>query len=259
MNICKWLFGKKEKSWVRFYSLDPGVAKLYPIISSNQVKRPWLSIKQGPDPDNGPMWTKNCPGIKKLIQTGWVMTAPADFKIVTNGDGVNFFFEEPYRFTKVTLGREKYVGFHNQHQTELILDDPNKTLKQAVKLDTPWRLAASSDMMLIQMPINYNNESRFTAASGIIDPRFTHVLNVQLFWHMLEGETIVKAGTPLCQYIPVKRDYLNIDNHNVTIDTATAEDEETEKMFNFSLSSNLLSDDNLGARLKRVITALEKK
>lgn len=256
MNICKKLFGRKEKSWVRFYSVEPGIPEVFPVTPSSKIKRKWMSIEQPDDPDNGPMFTKNCPGIKKLVGSGWVITAPADFIIQTNGDGVTFRWLEARKFTRVTDGWNNYVGFHNQHQTEIILDDSTKCLKTAVKLDTPWRVQASDDMMFLQIPVAYNNESRFTAATGLFDPRFGHVVNVQLLWHVTEGETLVRAGTPLCQYIPVKRDYLNINNHDVTIDTATAEDFETEKRFNYATSCTFMKEDNIGARLRRAIKAL---
>jgi hypothetical protein len=258
MNICKKLFGKKEKSWIRFYSVEPGVAEVYPIIPASRVKRSWMDIQQPLDPDNGPMFTKNCPGIKKLVSTGWIVTAPADFIIETNGDGKTFRWKEARKFTRGTPGWDNYVGFHNQHQTELVIDNPSTTLKSAVKLDTPWRIEASDDMMLLQVPVTYNNESRFTAATGLYDPRFGHVVNVQLFWHVFEGETLIKAGTPLCQYIPVKRDFLNINNHDVIIDTATPEDMQTEKKFNYATSCEFLQHDNVGSRLRRVVKALTK-
>lgn len=258
MNICKWLFGKKEKSWVRFYSMEPGVPEIFPIRPSSEIKRSWMDVQQEPDPDNGPMYTKNCPGIKKLVNSGWILTAPADFIIATNGDKTTFRWRESRKFTRGTPGWENYVGFHNQHQTELTLDDPTKSLKTVVKLDTPWRIAASDDMLLLQIPISYNNESRFTAATGVFDPRFGHVVNVQLYWHVFEGETLIKAGTPLVQYLPIRRDYLNINNHDVVIDTATEQDLLTERKFNYATNCTFITHDNIGSRLRRAVKSLAK-
>jgi hypothetical protein len=258
MNICKKLFGKKEKSWIRFYSMEPGVPEVFPVIPSSKLKRPWTLIDQPEDPDNGPMYTKNCPGIKKLMNTGWVMVAPADFIIMTNGDKCTFKWQESRKFTRVSDGWSNYIGFHNQHQTEPILDNPETTLKSTVKMDTPWRVEASDDMVLLQMPVAYNNESRFTAATGIVDPRYSYVINVQLFWHVFEGETLIKAGTPLCQYIPVKRDFMNISTHDVTINTATEEDRQKELRFNYATNCTFLKADNIGSRIHRAIKALTK-
>ena len=76
-------------------------------------------------------------------------------------------------------------------------------LNSAVKVETPWRVKASEDMLLLQMPVSYNNETRFTAAYGIVDPMYMHAIPIQLFWHVLEGKTLVKAGTPLAQFVPI--------------------------------------------------------
>jgi hypothetical protein len=262
MNIlCKFfrLFHKEpEKSWVRFYSMEPGVPEVHPIVPTSKIKRAWQLMKQEPDPDNGPMFTKNCPGIKKLLGAGYTIVAPADFIISTNGDGVTFRWAEARKFSRTTPGWENYIGFHNRHQTELVLDNPDITLKTAVKIDTPWRVQASDDVVLLQLPVNYNNESRFTAATGVFDPRFGYVVNVQLFWHVLEGETLVKAGTPLCQYIPMKRESLNPNIWNVTVDTAGPEDIEREKRFNYATSCSFIPHDNVGSRLRRVTRAIKK-
>jgi hypothetical protein len=208
-------------------------------------------------PDNIPS-SKNCPGIKKIISTGWIVTAPADFIIKTNGDGSHLEWAEPYRFTKISEGRDAYVSAHGPAQAEPLLDDPETTLKTVVKLETPWRVEASDDIVLLQLPVSYNNESRFMAATGILDTRYGHLLNIQLFWKNLEGETLVKAGTPLCQLIPIARSMLNSSSYDVTIDEATDIDRQKEREFNYAANCVILNHDTLASRLTRTLTILNK-
>jgi len=248
----------KEKSWLRFYSMEPGVAEVFPVIPAHKLKRDWMQRSDPPDPDNGNMHTKNCPGITKLVSMGYILRAPADFIIKTSADNTTTFqWTEARRFNTEDPENKRYVGFHNQHQTEPTLDDPNKTLKVAVKIDTPWRVKASDDILLLQTPVSYNNESRFTAAHGILDPRYGHVVNVQLYWHVLEGETLIKAGTPLAQYIPVHRNF-GINNINLLVDDATHDDKELEKAFNYMNSCIFLPTDNLKSRLQRTMSIMTK-
>ena len=52
------------------------------------------------------------------------------------------------------------------------------------------------------MPVVYSDENRFTTLPGF----FSHEhgpaqLNVQVMWHVMEGKTLIKAGTPISQYI----------------------------------------------------------
>ena len=248
----------KEKSWLRFYSMEPGVAEVFPVTPAHKLKRDWMQRSDPLDPDNGNMHTKNCPGITKLVSMGYVLRAPADFIIKTSADNTTTFqWTEARRFNTEDPENKRYVGFHNQHQTEPTLDDPTTSLRVAVKIDTPWRVKASDDILLLQTPVSYNNESRFTAAHGILDPRYGHVVNVQLYWHVLEGETLIKAGTPLVQYIPVQRNF-GINNIDLLVDDATHDDKELEKAFNYMNSCTFLPTDNLKSRLQRTMSVMTK-
>lgn len=202
--------------------------------------------------------SKNCPGIRKIISTGWIVPAPADFKIQTNGDGFSLNWTETYRFSKITPGMDCYVSSHTRSQTEPLIDDPNTVLKTVVKIEMPWRFEASDDVLLLVLPVTYNNESRFMAATGILDPRYGHVVNIQLFWKVLNGNELIRAGTPLCQIIPVSRKALNASNYDVIINEASDLDRKKEQEFNFASNCVFLPSDKLSSRLKRVTSVLNK-
>ena len=53
---------KKNKSWVRFYSLDPNVAIAYPIINTSEVDRDWdgLGNTKRNRPEQGKQTVLNC-------------------------------------------------------------------------------------------------------------------------------------------------------------------------------------------------------
>lgn len=259
-TLCKKLFGwmrKPPKPFIRFYSLEPGTATLFPIVKSSSVTRNFLAQPQHGDQEET-LSSRNCPGIRKIVSSGWIVPAPADFTIRTNGDGISFDWGEPYRFTKITPGMDCYVNSHTQSQTEPLLDSPDTTLKTVVKIETPWRIEASDDTILLLMPVTYNNESRFSAATGILDPKYGHVVNIQLFWKVLNGSTTIKAGTPLCQIIPISRKALSGSHYDVIIDVATANDAKKEQEFNYASNCAFLASDSLASRLSRVITVLNK-
>jgi hypothetical protein len=256
-SLCKRLFGRNKKPYVRFYSLEPGVLELFPITPSSMIKRPFMKAEQqGDTPDT--LSSKNCPGIRKIISSGWVVPAPADFVIQTNGDGASFAWTEPYRFSKISKGMDSYVNSHTRSQVEPLLDDPNNTLKTAIKLETPWRVETSDDVVLLQLPITYNNEDRFTAATGVLDGRYGHTINVQLFWNKMNEETLVRAGTPLCQIIPIPRSALSLSSYDITIENANDHDLVKERAFNYAANCVILTKDSLASRLKRSISVLTK-
>jgi len=258
-TLCKKLFGwmrKEKKSYVRFYSLEPGVADIFPIVSSASIKRNFMLSEQiGDRPET--LSSKNCPGIRKIISTGWIVPAPADFVIQTNGDGVSMEWAEPYRFSKVSPGRDSYVSSHTRSQVEPLLDDPDTTLKTVIKLETPWRIEASEDVVLLFMPVTYNNEHRFQAAHGILDTKYGHVLNIQLIWKDMNSKTLVRAGTPLVQIIPILRQSLSLANYDVVIEKFREEDLEKERAFNYAANCVFLNSDSLANRLTRSVSILK--
>lgn len=255
ITFFKKLLGLTKQSYVRFYTLEPGTHDLYPIVKSSTIRRPFESEEQA---DPNILSSKNCPGIKKLISTGWIVTAPADFLIRTTGDGVFFEWAEPIKFSKGTADMANYISSHTRSQAEPLIDKPDTTLKTVVKVETPWRLDASDDLIFLQIPISYNRESRFTAAHGFLDPKYMHAINVQLFWHVLEGETLVRAGTPLCQIIPIEKSTLAMSKIKVEIVKANDNDYQRERSFNFAANCTLLPHDSLKSRLARTKLVLNK-
>jgi hypothetical protein len=243
----------KDKSWIRFYSLEPAVADLYPVITAHSLKRSWQDpeVRKKKCPISGLMSSSNCPGITNIANAGYILTAPADFIITTNGDGVTFQWEVPYMF-KFSDNNRGYIDKHDYKQTEPLLDNPSTTLKEIVKVETPWRIKSSDDVVLLQIPVSYNNETRFSAATGIIDPKYAHVLNVQLFWHVMEGETFIKAGTPLVQYVPMNRKYLNLNMFETIVDSAGEIEYNLEEAFQYANKCNSLRFDSVQSRINRV-------
>lgn len=255
ITAIKNFFKKKKKSTIRWYSVYDGVVDLYPIVRSNTLRRSCLQKEHYPD---NVLPTSNCPGIIRIASAGFIIPAPADFEIITNGDGASFSWRQPIVFGKGQPGTESYIATHDAAQAVPIMDDPTSTLNTVIKVETPWRVETSDDIVFLQVPITYNNESRFVAAHGILDPRYSHVINVQLFWKKLEGTELVRAGTPLCQYIPIKRTDLAMSDYSFTVENANDVDWKKERAYNFSANGVILEHDPLSSRMARAKKILTK-
>lgn len=253
------LFKKRKKPFVRFYSMEPGVADLYPVYPATHLKREWMQTET-PKEYAHLGETRLCPGIRLLTGAGWILQAPADFKIKTNGDGMSWEWTSSTLFDTGPDTEKGYIASHPPSQTVPVLDDVNKSLSSIIKIDTPWRLEASEDIMLLQLPVPYNNESRFTVQPGLIDPAYTHNLNVQLVWHVLNGEEWVTAGTPLVHYIPVQRDYFSAAHFDYIIDSANDNDIKKESAFHYIQRATVPGSehDTLKSRLAKIKKILTK-
>lgn len=262
-------FFKKKKSWVRFYSLDQNVATVYPIIENRLTERDWngLGNTERNRPEQGRQTVLNCPAIKQIVNVGYVLRAPADFVIKTGTNPDDIAWETPFMFKrhsdKYTFSNtDYYISWHSPAQTEPLLPkeipSSNKEyFHSAVKVETPWRIKASDDILLLQVPVTYNNEARFSAAIGIVDPKYMHAVSVQLFWHVVDGETLVRAGTPLVQYIPISRKLLEKNSVEFIVDSASQVEEEIEDAYVFCNHSRFPRSDNAANKVKVIVNLFD--
>lgn len=245
----------KKKPFVRFYSLTLGVLELFPIIKSKDLPRKCMQRSEYPA---HVLATSTCPGLRKIINSGFIIPAPADFEITSNGDSSTFEWRTPTEFTKGVENTTGYINSHAKEQVGPLLSNFNDTLTTVVKIETPWRFETSDDIVMLVLPVQYNNEDRFYAATGILDPRFSNTVNIQLFWKRLNSRELVRAGTPLCQFIPVRRSDLDLYEYDICIEDADDLDNQREAAYNYSANCVILNDDNLGARLARATKVFSK-
>ena len=233
------IFKKKPK--LEFVSLLPEVTQLMPIEPTTNVKFDWVK-KAVQDYKDIRQQSKNitqrfshitrCPGINQIQKTGWIQKSWQDIAIKTNGDGKSFSWTTPIDQSRVDADHTWTWPYVNQHPEELYATfnpDPN-SLKTIIKIQSPWVAYIPKGYYLMSMPIPYPDNKDFTASIGFLDPDFgPNFLNVQIFWHSLNDEIIIPAGTPLCQYILVKkhdikaivREYNQNDIDNLRLRAAT--------------------------------------
>lgn len=254
------LFRKKSQRYVGFYCLDKGTADVYPVLKSNQVQRKWVDYVKKQD---NQFKVTNCPAIASLINVGWVMQAPCDFRIKGSDDGNGFSFEESRRYSKDPDQKEnaRFISAHAPYQSVPVMDNPGDkgSLNRVVKLEVPWVIEADPNTVLLQCPVPYVNESRFTAAMGIIDPQMVSDLNVQIFWHNRGQNVLVSAGTPLCAYIPLDRSMLRYSSFDQIVDDAPQRIIDRQRAINTMLSSKLdESHYTLSEKIKKLKVIMRK-
>jgi len=271
------LFNRKKK-WIRFYSMQPGVAELHPVFPATKLKRKWrkealtsqdkrdeITIKQCPAKKAAAVWetllTKvppvnfwshavTCPALHSIMDNGYILPCPADFVIKLDGTG-NFEWKSTIQFYG-----DRYVSAHIPEQTQgmrnLVSHNQNKdVLDYVIKMETPWRIQAHKDIVFIQIPVTYWEEDRFSIATGLVDPRYSYEVNMQIFWHKTEpGEYIIKAGTPLAQWIPVNRDFLTSKAFDVVIETANKDDLDNNQIMEYNRGKDLFGNTTLGERIE---------
>lgn len=228
---------QKKNKPIKFYHPIPGIAESYPIIEAKKLKRSWLEqngkdlnsfkheLKKCPISElrekiTSTNFVSRCPGIRHFMNKGYIIPNPIDFYIETNGDRK---FITAAGMNPPHFGSLFKIIFHSEEQLHAYSEVPLNSCKTVIKVHTGWNIIPHKDYVFIVTSPHYNNEPRFTAAVGISDPAYDTQANIFLFWHVLEGRELVKAGTPLAQYIPIPRDlyqpelicqYLPKQNHD---------------------------------------------
>ena len=64
------------------------------------------------------------------------------------------------------------------------------------------------------------------------------------------GEYLIKAGTPLVQWIPIHRDILNSKGVDVMIETANADDLHNNEVMEYNRRKNFTENTTLSGRIK---------
>jgi hypothetical protein len=260
MKLPSILFKKKPK--IRFYSLISAVQTLYPITQSRELKREWISSEKEdyknrqskcPVHKLGNIFSINkCPAVHNIMNAGFIMYAPADFKVHTNGDEDTILFSN----AKI-MPYADYVTTHNEEVAKWLTRNPSQYIfPKVVKVNTPWRVISDNDIIFIQIPVTFNSENRFSAVMGLVDPMMSHELNVQLFWHIKEGDITIKAGTPLCQYIPISRSLLH--SLDYVINDLTTTDIKMEDEYLYLRSTMFPETADFQTRVSRMMKIIKK-
>lgn len=210
-RLTDWLPIRRQPK-VEFFSYLRGLETAYPVLPSSDMNIEWRpdsahrtkELSKNFDADNH-VGTLRCSGIVQMTQVGWLLTTWHDFVIRTNGDGRSVRWAVPNKSVFHAIGNADPITTFHPHQYADLKGAqlPAQTMKSLVKVHTPWRFRISRGWGLLMLPLSYTSEARFTAAVGVVNQRYADQLNPVLYWHVMNGETLVKAGTPLCQILPI--------------------------------------------------------
>ena len=96
---------------------------------------------------------------------------------------------------------------------------PKDTMKIILKLNLPWALRIPKGYDVLMTDPFYKDDNRFTVCPGTFESELgIGQLNVPVMWHSTKGEFLIKAGTPIAQLAPIKRETVSHQNLNLTTD-----------------------------------------
>ena len=188
-----------------FWTKEAGLPEVEPVKLSKYYipewfqKMPGWTEDQEPKTDKGTV--KTCPGIVDFFKIGYVVPLWCDLYINIREDGSwNWHTpHERFQFDWHTPGQFKdHLSKEAQQNIEIVL-----------KAYCPWLVRTPKGVSLLQLPMAYHFDTRFTLISGIMWADVQHYINQQLIIHD-SGETFIPRGTPLGLYVPIRREKYNL-------------------------------------------------
>ena len=210
-----------NKPTVKFYSEFPTLTDLYPIYPSKNYQRKWVNrcaksfakYKKKSDGRYTNISTIKCPGIRNIMKNGYIIPSWCDFTIETSKDDL-YGFKVYYptqleQFLEENNYKKPIISSFNMKMSPLKIPTRDN-LKSILKVWIPYSYEIPKGYELMILPVQYDDDSPFTACSGSIEG-FQIDLNIDLYWHEINNRVTIPAGTPLCQIIIIKKSNINIE------------------------------------------------
>lgn len=163
---------------------------------------------------------KRCAPFLDAMTTGWIIPLAADVEITSNdnADGVSY----KWSFYKTMI---------ENHGSEQVKGNPQAPKPPMKFMNYTYIKMASGYSALFLPPLN-RKDFRFECIAGLVDDTYMgngalEYINFPFFFLEPKYTGIIKAGTPLVQMIPIKRDSIfSQSQKNIKIKKMTKKDNE---------------------------------
>ncbi len=238
------MFNKK----IKFHCSLPEVLEKYPIIKAKEHRPQWIKESaavykndlKNISKTSHVHGTVKCVGIHGLLNQGYVLRSWYDLTIRTGSDPYQFEYFIPEAISNYLQERNyknNLISWFSGDDSRLKVPVPEGSLKTVIKLVMPWSVSIPKGWSLMIQPVPYADETAFSSTPGILPSGDFFEINPIIVWHKMNSETLIKAGTPICQLIPIKDQ--EVDFENLPYDE---EIKKHEMMWKFNISHKFVRD-----------------
>jgi hypothetical protein len=116
-------------------------------------------------------------------------------------------------------GRDNYLPW-DFHYDEQLIDYKKPAFfeqeaQKVFKAISPWQIITKPGWSVMQLPLYYHFDNRFSVMPGIIHTDIHHDINQQVLVYNKNPkedlEIFIKRGEPFVQYVPFKREKIDYD------------------------------------------------
>ena len=199
---------QKEKPKIHWWSVIEGLEKVAPIVPAKEyVPDWWKKVERMIDNKLDNKGTvRNCPSFPEYITQGFVVPLWCDLHLEVHHDSWKWKSPEKL-FTFNNHPGEQFRDWLPKH----VQDNTSMVLKP----NCPWRVKTPPGWSVWQLPMIYHYNPVFETLPGIIWSDIHHEINQQMMFHK-KGVFNLQRGTPLAQYIPIRRETFEYNVGNET-------------------------------------------
>ena len=180
---------------IEFCPIISGLEKIEPIVTAKEFNK-------NLDFSREEFSIRSCPGIRDLINTGYVIPLWQDILIkYSDNQGVdvipsgNMVDQNGQPFHDIQFhGERELAGYSFGDQY----------FNFTMKIRCPWYVKTQPGTHILLIPSFYNEHPHFTVASGIVTSDVYPMILAQVVLKKFKGEILLKKGTPLMQIIAIK-------------------------------------------------------
>jgi hypothetical protein len=185
---------------VEFFSTIPGVAEFFPVLAAKDVLPRWTEECRADylRSNKRDIHTFRCPGIFDLMSTGFIITAWHDINIEVTPDKLSI--TTPDEMLNKLSGKPT-VGI--QDTVAKFFPKRPWSQKHILKINTPWNVIVPKGLKFIHIPLPFTEFMDYESVMGIHDPSIASDVNIQGYVNKTVGNVFIKAGTPICQLVPL--------------------------------------------------------
>ena len=231
---------------IEFFSTVPGLEDAYPVLPMKEYKAEWMNaarqsyIEVNKERNDKFTHVYQCPGIFDLYKQGFVVRMWHDVIIKTDKTRKGFGMITPSN--ELENPGKSLVDLHKDELSGFIPTRPH-SLPNVLKFNTPWNVIAPKGVKFLVLPIAYPDSHEFESAIGILDPSISTEINFQVWWNVLDGEYLLKAGTPMVHLIPFREETFELENRAMTdTDKAWIEKKKYFNNFSFRPKRNIIKE-----------------
>jgi hypothetical protein len=193
--------GRDDGPRIDFFTEYEALPDVVPVEPGSRAMPTWWkntpAAIPGADPHLHPGTVKVCPAFPDLYGTAYVLKLWCDVVFDYNGGKPRAKTSAPDLFNLSFHGSGQFLAHAPQAA--------QRSVVAVLKLDSPWYVRTSPGYSVLQLPLFYEFDPRFTLMPGVIRSDVHHFINQQLMIHARES-FVLERGTPLAMYIPFRRE-----------------------------------------------------